>query len=89
MTVRTRKIALGPLEISILRYVWKRGPAEVKAVHQELRHKDGQSYDTFQSTMDRLYKKGLLSRHKVSHAFRYEASASQSQVVSRVMDDVL
>lgn len=89
MTVRTRKIALGPLEISILQYLWKSGPAEVKAAHQELGHKDGQSYNTFQSTMDRLHKKGLLSRHKVSHAFLYEASVSQSQVVSRVMDDVL
>ena len=89
MSVRTRKIALGPLEISILQYLWKRGPAEVKTVHHDLGRKGGQSCNTFQSAMDRLFKKGLLSRHKVSHAFLYEASVSQSQVVTRVMDDVL
>jgi predicted transcriptional regulator len=89
MSVRTRKIALGPLEISIMHYLWKQGPAEVKTVHHDLGRKGGQSRNTFQSAMDRLFKKGLLSRHKVSHAFLYEASVSQSQMVTRVMDDVL
>lgn len=89
MSVRTRKITLGPLEIRILKYLWRRGPAEVKAVHRDLEGDEGQTLNTVQSGMERLYKKGLLSREKVSHAFVYAADVSRSQIISRVMDDVL
>lgn len=89
MSVRTPKMALGPLEIAIMQYLWHRGPAEVKTVHHDLKCKGGQSHNTIQSAMDRLYKKGLLTRQKVSHAYLYEADVSRSQVIGRVMDDVL
>ncbi|WP_291076102.1 BlaI/MecI/CopY family transcriptional regulator [Hyphomonas sp.] len=89
MSVRTRKIALGPLEIAIMKYLWRRGPADVKAVHLALGGDDGQTHNTVQSAMERLFKKGLLSRDKVSHAYVYRAEVSRSQIIGRVMDDVL
>lgn len=89
MSVRTGKIALGPLEISILRYLWRRDGAEVKTVFRELGSSDAKSLNTVQSAMERLFRKGLLSREKVSHAYLYRAEVSRVQMISRVIDDVL
>lgn len=39
--------------------------------------------------MERLYRKGLLSREKVSHAYVYEATVDRGEFVNRVIEDVL
>ncbi|MEQ8299993.1 MAG: BlaI/MecI/CopY family transcriptional regulator [Hyphomonas sp.] len=89
MSVRTGKIALGPLEISILRYLWRKDGAEVKTVFRELGESDANSLNTVQSAMERLFRKGLLSREKVSHAYVYRAEVNRMQMISRVIDDIL
>jgi predicted transcriptional regulator len=38
------------------------------------------AYTTVMTTMDRLYRKGLLSRRKVSRAFVYRAIASRGEI---------
>ncbi len=60
---------LGPFEQQLLREVWSRGDATVRELieHGELH----QAYTTVMTTMDRLYKKGLLSRVAEGRAFRY------------------
>ena len=62
---------LGPLEKKVLQAVWTRGTATVREVRQ-----DGtiwQTYPTIMTTMDRLFKKGLLDRVPDGRAFRYSA----------------
>lgn len=89
MSVRTKRIALGPLEIAILRFLWGREGAEVKTVYRELGESDANSLNTVQSAMERLYRKELLSREKVSHAYVYRAEVNRVQMISRVIDDIL
>ena len=65
---------LGPLERQIYRAVWERRTATVREVLQ-----DGtiwQTYSTIMTTMDRLFRKGLLGRVLVGKAFRYWARCS-------------
>ena len=60
---------LGPFERQLLREVWSRGNATVRELLE-----DGtihQAYTTVMTTMDRLYKKGLLDRKIEGRAFRY------------------
>lgn len=60
---------LGPLERRLLHALWTRGSATVR----ELRE-DGYgdlAYTTLMTTLDRLFKKGLLSRSEEGRAFRY------------------
>ena len=62
---------LGPLEGKVLQAVWVRGTATVREVLE-----DGtiwQTYPTIMTTMDRLFKKGLLDRVPDGRAFRYSA----------------
>ena len=62
---------LGPLEKKVLKAVWTRGTATVREVRE-----DGtiwQTYPTIMTTMDRLFKKGLLDRVPDGRAFRYSA----------------
>ena len=62
---------LGPLERTVLAAVWARGTATVREVRE-----DGtiwQTYPTIMTTMDRLFKKGILNRALDGRAFRYSA----------------
>jgi predicted transcriptional regulator len=72
MFAETPRLAqLGPLERQVLRAVWVRGTATVREVRE-----DGeiwQTYPTIMTTMDRLFKKGLLDRIADGRAFRYSA----------------
>jgi predicted transcriptional regulator len=60
---------LGPFEQQLLQTLWARGSATVR----ELLTEDtiSQAYTTVMTTVDRLYKKGLLDRAAEGRAFRY------------------
>jgi len=60
---------LGPLEQLLLREIWARGNATVRELLDD--GKLRQAYTTVMTTMDRLYKKGLLDRAAEGRAFRY------------------
>ena len=60
---------LGPLEQKVLDAVWSLGTATVREVVRE--GKLWQTYPTIMTTMDRLFKKGLLDRVPQGRAFRY------------------
>ncbi len=69
---------LGPLERQIHQAVWTRGSATVREVLE-----DGtiwQSYSTIMTTMDRLFRKGLMGRVLEGKAFRYTARHSPEEV---------
>ena len=62
---------LGPLEKKVLQAVWTRGTATVREVRED--DTIWQTYPTIMTTMDRLFKKGLLDRVPDGRAFRYSA----------------
>jgi predicted transcriptional regulator len=66
-----KKSRLGPLEQQVLSVLWQRGSA---TVHEVIKHGEvRREYNTVMTTLDRLYKKGLLDRTIEPHsrAFRY------------------
>ncbi|HYM75551.1 MAG TPA: BlaI/MecI/CopY family transcriptional regulator [Candidatus Dormibacteraeota bacterium] len=66
---RASSSQLGPLEQSLLEALWKRGDATVRELIE------GQcadlAYTTVMTTLDRLFKKHLLTREAEGRAFRY------------------
>jgi predicted transcriptional regulator len=60
---------LGPFERRLLTELWSRGSATVRELLAD--SKIHQAYTTVMTTMDRLYKKGLLNRVVEGRAFRY------------------
>jgi predicted transcriptional regulator len=69
--------ALGPLEIAVMEIVWERGESAVRDVVDRLPRP--LAYTTVMTTLDRLYKKGLLERRKMERAFLYSARLSRAQ----------
>ncbi len=68
---------LGPLEIAVMEIVWSRGESAVRDVVDLLERP--LAYTTVMTTLDRLYKKGLLERRKCERAFRYSARLSRAE----------
>jgi predicted transcriptional regulator len=60
---------LGPFEQQLMRQIWSQGNATVRELLAD--GKMHQAYTTVMTTVDRLYKKGLLDRVAEGRAFRY------------------
>ena len=69
---------LGPLELRMLEALWTKGSATVRELieggYEEL------AYTTVMTTLDRLFKKGLLTRSEEGRAFRYSARLSREDL---------
>jgi len=68
---------LGSLESELMERVWHRGELSVRDLHAELAPR--LAYTTVMTTMDRLYKKGMLQRRKAGKAFLYVAALSEQE----------
>lgn len=79
---------LGELEKLLLHYLWQHECADVKKVYAYFEPKRGGSLNTYQSTLDRLYKKGLLARQKEGHAFVYRARVERHQLIGQLIKSV-
>jgi predicted transcriptional regulator len=72
----------GPLEIRVLQALWaRRAPACVRDLQPEFQ---GVAYTTLMTTLDRLYRKGTLSRAKSGRAFYYAAKITRDQLLSEL-----
>jgi predicted transcriptional regulator len=72
------RLQLGPFEQQLLQEIWSRGNATVREIVDEGRI--SQAYTTVMTTMDRLYKKGLLDRVVEGRAFRYLPRISEAEL---------
>jgi len=79
---------LGELEKLVLKYFWQIDAADAKQVHAYFEKQRGGSLNTIQSTLDRLFKKGLLKRDKEGHAFRYRAAKQRKAFIGDLIKDV-
>ncbi len=79
---------LGELEKLVLQYLWKHKSADVKQVFAHFEQIRGGSLNTYQSTLDRLYKKSLLKREKIGYAFHYQPSVERHELIGRLIKSV-
>lgn len=63
---------LTPLELAIMKSLWRRRSAVVREVQADLLPERKLAYTTVMTVMDRLFKKGVLRRSKKSRAHLYE-----------------
>src|SRR5579863_2979132 len=69
--------ALGTLEFELMEILWSSGDSTVREVVQKLSRP--LAYTTVMTTLDRLFKKGLLDRHKSDRAFFYSPRFSRQE----------
>jgi predicted transcriptional regulator len=75
--LRTTPYDLGHLETMVMEIVWKRGESNVRDVVDRLTRP--LAYTTVMTTLDRLYKKGMLERRKEERAFLYLARLTRTE----------
>jgi predicted transcriptional regulator len=75
---------LGKLETEVMERIWARGETSVRDLHEEFTTR--LAYTTVMTTLDRLYKKGLLQRRKVGKAFFYVAAFTVKEYQERVAE---
>lgn len=76
---------LGELESILLEHLWADGSATARSAHEAIGQPRGISLNTVQSTLDRLHRKGLLERNKISRAFHYSASVSRASLLAALV----
>lgn len=78
---------LGELELELLEHLWAQGESDVSESHVATGKRRGITPNTVGSALERLYKKGLVTRTKVSHAYRYRPCISRDEFAAqRVID---
>ncbi len=80
---------LGELEMAVLEHLWSHGEFDAKGVYSALGKTRGISHNTIQSTLERLFKKKLLARQKISHAYVYHAVVTRDELMGRMIKDVV
>jgi len=60
---------LGRLESEVMERLWQRGEASVREIHEDIGPR--LAYTTVMTTLDRLFKKGILKRRAAGRAFCY------------------
>lgn len=79
---------LGDLEKAVIQYFWDNNEADAKQVHAYFVAQRGGSLNTIQSTLDRLFKKGLLKREKQGYAYFYRKALSKDAFIGQLITDV-
>jgi predicted transcriptional regulator len=75
--------ALGELELEVLGHLWEGEEADVSQTHAAIGTRRGITPNTVGSALERLFRKGLVSRRKVSHAYRYSPRLGREDFAAR------
>jgi len=77
------RLELGPLERQVLEVLWERKrAATVRSVQPAFPRL---AYTTLMTTLDRLYRKGVLRRFRLGRAFGYEPRCSRDELFGQMV----
>ena len=80
---------LTPLELDIMKAVWRSRPITVRDVQESIRPERKLAYTTVMTIMDRLYHKGFLSRTLRSRTHYYEPAIDYTDVRDEAVDSLI
>lgn len=86
-----RKIAepLTPLELEIMKVLWEVGPSAVQTVQERLAPDRKLAYNTVQTMLNVLHRKGKVRRELAGRAYVYEPVVSRVQASQQALGDLL
>jgi len=79
--------ALGKLERAVLNEAWQRDEVSVRDIY--LAFGENIAYTTLMTTLDRLFKKNILTRRKDGRAFLYAPAVSPDEFEQGIREDVI
>ena len=66
-------------EWAILQVVWQHEPCAAPTVQEALRESKGWAYTTVKTTMDRMVRKGFLTKERVRNLYLYRSAVTRAQ----------
>ena len=78
-----------PLELACLKALWQLQEGKVKAVQEVVALSRPLAYTTIMTVLDRLVRKGKLTRRKVGRAFVYSPEASRDAMRRAAVRELL
>lgn len=78
---------LTPLELKIMQILWSAGPGNVQLVQDRLKPEDDLAYNTVQTMLNILHRKGRVRRTLAGRAYVYRAAASREKVLGQALRD--
>ena len=69
-----------PLELACLTILWKRGEADVGEVQEALHESRPLAYTTVMTVLERLSRKGMVTRQKSGRSFRYAPARDREEM---------
>jgi predicted transcriptional regulator len=83
-------MALGDLEREVMTQLWDAGePLTVRQVHERSSRARELAYTTVMTVLDRLAKKGLVTRERADRAYLYLPAQSREEMTAGLMLDAL
>ena len=86
---RTPREVPPPLELACLKALWSLEEGNVRAVQQVVALSRPLAYTTIMTVLDRLVRKGKLTRRKVGRAFIYSPEASRDTMRRAAIRELL
>ncbi len=80
---------LTPLELEIMKALWDLGPSPVQAVQEHLSQDRKLAYNTVQTMLNVLHKKGKVRRDPQGRAFVYSPLVSRPQAARMAAADLV
>ena len=79
--------SLGRVEWELLQYIDQNHPISVREVAQYWNEKTGQARTTVLTMMERMTKKGFLTRKKIDNVFHYSPKLPLSEILKNLVGD--
>lgn len=80
---------LTPLELEIMKVLWETGPAAVQTVQERLPPERQLAYNTVQTMLNVLVRKGKVRRELRARAYFYEPAISRAQATRQAVGDLV
>ncbi|MFA1711508.1 BlaI/MecI/CopY family transcriptional regulator [Peribacillus frigoritolerans] len=78
---------LGPLELEVMKVIWSKKEGTVQNVLTELNKQNDYAYTTIMTIMNRLEKKGILTRSKLGKGYVYKPFYSPNELIQQISSE--
>ena len=80
---------LTPLELELMKVLWETGPSTVQGVHERLREVRPLAFNTVQTVLSILHRKGKVKRTLRDRAYVYRPAVSREATAGHALRDLI
>jgi predicted transcriptional regulator len=81
--------SLTPLELQIMQVLWREGPSNVQHVQKNLPSDTDLAYNTVQTMLNILHRKGRVRRSLKGRAYAYRPAVSKEMALGQAVRDLV